>query len=77
MFGMRFSFCFLSVTYAGYWFDFGLSFDTQYVSCLVSQVSFDSQYVLCLVSEYRLILSILYVSFRSIVSYSVCFMFGF
>ena len=59
---------------------FRVSFDTQYVLCLVLsyrlildmfyvtlywfQVSFDTQYVLCLVSSYRLILDMFYVTFQ-------------
>jgi len=35
---------------------FRVSFDTQYVLCLVFRVSFDTQYVLVIVSRYRMIL---------------------
>ena len=48
-------------------FHFGVSFHTQYVLCLVSEVSFDTQYILCLVSEYCLILSMFYVLYQYIV----------
>ena len=49
------------VTGSGIWFPNAVSFNTQYVLCLVSSI-FDTQYLLGLVS--------------SIVWYSVCFMFG-
>ena len=42
---------------------FPVSFDTQYVLCLVSSIV-DTQYVLCLVLKYRLILIKFYVTFQ-------------
>ena len=65
MFEMMFSFCFRGVTGTGTGLGFRVSFDAQYVLCLVSSIA---RYSVCFMFgfEYLLILSMFYVLYQDI-----------